>query len=84
MYYVYIIKSLKDGGWYTGFSLDIENRLRQHNAGESISTRGRRPFILIYYEAYLHKMDAIGREKFLKSGSGKRFLEKQMRNYLQL
>lgn len=37
---------------------------------------------LIYYETYLHKMDAIRREKFLKSGSGWRFLKKQLSNYM--
>ncbi len=35
-----------------------------------------------YYEAYLNKMDAIGREKFLKSGSGRRYINKQLKNYL--
>ena len=37
---------------------------------------------LIYYEAYIEKRDAIGREKFLKSGSGRKYLNKQLRNYL--
>jgi hypothetical protein len=44
--------------------------------GESQSTKGRRPWTLIYYEAYLEMQDAEGREKFLKSGTGRDFLKK--------
>ena len=82
MHYVYILKSLTDQGWYIGYSEDVHQRLGDHNAGKNVSTKSRRPLILIYYEAYLNKLDALGREKFLKSGSGRRFLEKQMRHYL--
>ena len=82
MHYVYILKSLTDQGWYIGYSEDVHQRLGDHNAGKNVSTKPRRPLVLIYYEAYLNKLDALGREKFLKSGSGRRFLEKQMRHYL--
>jgi putative endonuclease len=82
IHFVYILQSLKDDGWYIGYSTGIERRLAEHNSGKNVSTHSRRPFQLIYYEAYLHKMDALGREKFLKSGAGRRFLEKQIRNYL--
>ncbi len=83
MYFVYILRSLKDGGWYIGYSTDVEKRLAEHNSGKNTSTHIRRPFKLIYYEAYLHKMDALGREKFLKSGAGRKFLAKQMKNYFE-
>ena len=82
MHFVYILRSQKDSGWYIGYSTDVERRLAEHHSGKNVSTRLRRPFQLIYYEAYIHKMDALGREKFLKSGAGRRFLEKQMRYYL--
>ncbi len=82
MHYVYILKSLMDQCWYIGYSEDVDQRLKDHNAGKNVSTKPRRPLVLIYYEAYLHKMDALGREKFLKSRAGRRFLEKQMRHYL--
>ena len=39
------------------------------------------PWKLIYYEAYLNQHDALGREKYLKSGAGRRFLKAQLRNY---
>lgn len=82
MYFVYVLRSLADQGWYIGYTENIERRLNDHNMGKNTSTKPRRPLILIYYEAYLNKFDALGREKFLKSGSGRRFLEKQMRFYL--
>lgn len=83
MHFVYILKSLADQGWYIGYTEDAHRRLEDHNSGKNVSTHARRPFTLIYYEAYLHKLDALGREKFLKSGAGRRFLEKQLRNYLE-
>lgn len=82
MYFVYLLESLKDGGWYIGFSEDVNQRLIYHNAGRNVSTADRRPLRLIYYEAYQNKMDALGREKFLKSGSGHRFLRKPLFHFL--
>ena len=81
MYFVYILESQKDHNWYIGFSRDIEQRLAQHNAHKNRSTRFRGPLKLIYYEAYIEKKDALGRERFLKSGSGHRFVRKQLQNY---
>ena len=75
MYYVYLLMSLKDFRFYTGYSSDINRRLSEHNKGLNISTRGRRPFKLIYYEACLNQEDAKAREKYLKTGMGKRYLK---------
>ncbi len=83
MYFVYVLKSQLDNGWYIGYSEDLDRRLIEHNSGKNISTHARRPFILIYYEAYVNKLDALGREKFLKSGAGRNFLKKQMSHYLE-
>lgn len=82
MFVVYILKSKKDNGWYIGYSADLPQRISQHNNGECKSTRARRPLQVIYVEGYLDKRDALGREKFLKSGAGRRFLLKQMKHYL--
>lgn len=81
MFYVYVIQSELDSGLYIGMSGDLRRRLREHQGGESQSTKGRRPWRLIYYEAYLDRADAEGREIFLKSGGGRRFLDKQLRNH---
>jgi len=84
MYYVYVLQSEKDRGLYIGFTADLRRRLTEHQQGVSISTKSRRPWRLIYYEAYLEKWDAEGREKFLKSGAGRTFLKKQLRNHFEL
>lgn len=82
MFYVYVIESQVGAGWYIGFSLDPYQRVITHNSGGNASTKRLRPWKLIYYEAYLLKADALGRERFLKSGSGHRYLKKQLRHYL--
>lgn len=81
MFHVYVIQSESDQGLYIGMSSDLRRRLTQHQGGESRSTKGRGPWKLIYYEGYLEEQDAEGRERFLKSGGGRRFLDKQLRNH---
>ena len=80
MYYVYLLHSKKDQGLYIGYTTDIEARLKRHNNGEVVSTKNRLPLEIIYYEAYINERDARGREEFLKSGAGRRFLKKQLVN----
>lgn len=82
MFYVYILQSEKDKELYTGYTNDLRRRMYEHNAGKNTSTHYRLPLKLIYYEAYLDKKDALGRELFLKSGSGHRFIKKQLTHYL--
>ena len=84
MYYVYLIQSRKDKQFYTGFTGDLQNRLREHNAGKVPSTKERGPFELIYYEACLNEQDALAREKYLKSGMGKQYLKNRLRRFLSL
>jgi len=82
MHYVYVLRSAKDGNLYTGYTTDLRQRVADHTAGKASSTRDRRPLQLIYYEAYLLPKDAKARERFVKSGSGKRFIRKQLRHCL--
>jgi len=82
MNYVYVLRSEKDGGFYIGYSTNLRKRFDEHMTGRSIATSYRRPWRLIYYEAYLNQDDALGRERYLKSGSGRRFLKAQLRHYL--
>ena len=65
MHYVYVISSNKDNKHCTGFTSNLRKRFRQHDSGEVVSTKGRGPFKLIYYEACLNKHDAIARERYL-------------------
>ena len=81
MYFVYVLESETTKKWYIGYTTSIEQRLDAHNNGKNISTAHGGPWKLLYYEAYLEKMDALGREKFLKSGAGHRFLKKQLAHY---
>ena len=83
MYYVYVLKSSRDKNFYTGATNNLKRRLTEHNTGKNISTKARIPLKLIYYEAYLMREDAEAREKFLKTNLGKRFLKKQLKNYLE-
>ncbi len=83
MYYVYILQSTKDGKLYTGFTSDLKKRLKEHSSAGVKSTKHRLPLKLIYYEAYWNRADAESREKFLKSGSGKRYIKKQLTNYFR-
>jgi len=66
MFYVYLLKSKKDNKLYLGSTNDLERRLKEHNDGKVFSTKPRRPFELIYYEAYKSEKDARYREKNLK------------------
>jgi len=66
MYYVYIIKSKKNGRLYTGYSTDLKQRIAEHNQGKSSYTSKLVPWNLVYYEAYLSKDDAQKRERSLK------------------
>ncbi|MFA6343333.1 MAG: GIY-YIG nuclease family protein [Candidatus Gracilibacteria bacterium] len=67
MYYVYVLRSKKDGKCYIGQSSDLEQRLSYHNKGRVKSTRKRLPFMLIYKELFKTRAEAMKREKYLKS-----------------
>jgi len=82
MYYIYIIQSQKAGKNYVGFTNNLRERLRLHNSGKVFSTQPYRPFILIYSEAYLNRKDALEKEKFLKSGWGRNYIQRSLKNYL--
>src|SRR5437899_7797400 len=83
MFYVYLLHSTKDNGFYIGYSTDLKKRVSEHKRGASFATKSRGPWKLIYYEAYTEREDAEGREKYLKSGAGRRFLRSQLRHYLK-
>jgi len=66
MFYVYILRSSRDQNLYTGSTNDLKRRFKEHNDGLVFSTKSRRPFELIYYEAYKSEKDARRREHNLK------------------
>ncbi|MBP9802323.1 GIY-YIG nuclease family protein [Patescibacteria group bacterium] len=81
-HYVYILQSDKDNNFYTGCTKDLNRRLKEHNEGKTLSTKLRVPFKLIYYEVCLNQKDAYAREKYLKSGMGKRYVKNRLKTYL--
>lgn len=81
MYYVYVLQSQADDGLYIGYTANLRRRFAQHQAGEAQATAYRGLWELIYYEAYREESDALGREEFLKSGAGRKHLQKQCRHY---
>jgi putative endonuclease len=78
MFYTYVLLSEMDDKFYIGHTNDLESRIKKHLNGKVPSTENRRPLRLIYYEACLNKFDAIKREKYFKSGYGRRFLKNRM------
>ena len=82
MFYVYILQSQKDKQLYIGYSTDLKRRIAEHNRGESKSTKGRRPFRLVYYEAHFSDVDARRREQYFKTDKGKSSLKQMIRNAL--
>ncbi len=84
MFYVYVLKSRKDGKLYKGSTNDLRKRFKQHNENKSIWTKNKGPWDLIYYEACLNEEDAKSREKYLKTGMGKRYLKNRLKRFLSL
>jgi len=80
MYYTYVLKSLKDGKFYIGYTSNLEKRLIEHNEGITKSTAYRRPLVLVYYEACRSQKDAMHREKYLKTTYGHRYLKNRLKN----
>ena len=78
-FYTYVLTSQKDGKFYTGVTNNLKRRFEQHNNGLVLSTKHRVPFKLVYFEACLNKDDAYRREKYLKTGMGKRFLKNRLK-----
>lgn len=81
-YFVYVLRSIKDKKFYTGYTENLKLRFEQHKKGLVESTKDRRPLELIYYEACLNQKDAIRREKYFKIYFGKMFLKKRLKSYL--
>ena len=82
-YYVYTLLSLKDKKFYTGFTINLKDRLSRHARGEVQSTSNRRPLKLIHYEYFIIENDARAREIFLKSGFGRINLKKALQRTLK-
>ena len=77
-YFVYVLESGKDGRLYYGYTMDLEQRLKDHNSGKTRSLIGRLPVKLIYLEECESKIDAKEKEKFFKSGAGREYIKEKI------
>ena len=78
MFYVYVLQSQKDQSLYIGYTTNLKRRFARHNSGLSLATRPKRPYVLVFYEAFVDKIDAKHREEYLKSGYGR---EEPLKHY---
>ena len=76
IYYVYVLKSERDGKRYIGITKNVNVRLKDHNRGKVRSTYKRQPLKLLYQEEYATTGEAKNRERYLKSGAGREWLDR--------
>lgn len=74
-FYTYVLKSLKDNKLYVGYTGSLEKRINEHQSGKVEATKNRLPMELVYYEVCTSEQKAIKREKYFKTGFGRRFLK---------
>jgi putative endonuclease len=82
MYYTYVLRSIRDKKLYIGYTSNLQRRFAEHQMGESTSTACRRPFQLIFYEAFLDKKSAKRRESYFKTAKGKTTLKQMLKETL--
>jgi len=80
VYYVYILENKINKSLYVGFTSDLRKRIQGHKSGDTKTTKNN-DYKLVYFEGYINKADALGREKFLKGGSGRKYINKQLKHY---
>ena len=78
MFSVYVLRSLKNGRFYTGFTGNFSRRIIEHNSGKSLYTKLTKPFELVYVEEFVIKSEALKREKFFKTGKGRELLKSKL------
>ena len=75
-YFVYILRSLKEGSFYIGYTSNLDRRLEEHNLGESRYTKKKKPWEILYFEIFRSKREALIRERFLKKQKNTSFYMK--------
>ena len=73
---VYVLRSEQTGKRYIGCTEDFERRILEHNSGQNKSTRGKGPWRLVYSEVFATRGEALKRERGLKSGQGRAWLDR--------
>ena len=70
-YFIYLLKSELTNSSYVGHTSNLEKRLAEHNSGKSLSTRGERPWRLVYNEKWTTRSEAASKERYSKSVKGR-------------
>lgn len=83
MYYFYILRSLKNGKLYLGYTPNLKERLKSHSNGENKATKPNTPYELVFYSAFKNKDDAINCEKYFKTTAGWKRIHKMLINSLK-
>jgi len=83
MFYVYVLKSKRNGKLYKGFTADLKRRIKEHNSKQPTFTKNNGPWDLLYYEGLTSEVDAREEEKFLKSGKGRERLKYLLKNSIK-
>ncbi len=78
-YYVFVLQSYKDNNFYVGYTVNLKQKLEEHNSGKLFSTKSRKPMKLVYYGFCLNQIDTKEREKYLKIAWGKRYIKNKIK-----
>jgi putative endonuclease len=79
-FFVYVLKSEKNGRSYTGHTKHLDIRIAEHNTGKNKATKHIGPWRLVYHEEYPSRAEAMAREKYFKSQPGR--IELRTRGFL--
>ena len=79
MVYLYILRSTKDGSYYVGHTKNLRGRLYRHNSAQSISTKSRAPWKIVYIEKFNNRIEAVKRERQIKKEKSKNFINRLIR-----
>lgn len=83
MYYFYILKSIKNGKLYLGYTPDLKARVKSHNDGKNKATKPNIPYELVFYSGFKSKKDAISSEQYFKTSAGSRRLRRMLEDSLK-
>lgn len=84
MFYTYILRNYKTSRYYVGFTIDLKNRLKEHQGGNVQSTKSDLHYELEWYCAFKTEKQAVAFEKYLKTGSGIAFMKKRFFKSLEV
>jgi putative endonuclease len=84
MYYVYALYGKQQNKFYIGKTNDLKRRINEHKSGKTQTTERLLDWKLVYYEVCISRKDADERERQLKTGFGRGYLRKRLKNFLGL